>query len=121
MLRVTSKPAANEIRNAGTWLTSQGYGDLACHGNQVIQTPNLDRLASQSSQLSNYHVAPTEGSKSPVVIQVDENGRITLASDDPAALDLLEDLLIDLLAIDGQQFLETSILELDASADAAIV
>ncbi|MEW4452413.1 arylsulfatase [Bremerella sp. JC817] len=37
----------------------QGYGDLACHGNQVIQTPNLDRLASQSSQLSNYHVAPT--------------------------------------------------------------
>ncbi|MFA8019510.1 secretin N-terminal domain-containing protein [Bremerella cremea] len=37
-----------------------------------------------------------DGSKPPVVIQVDENGRITLASDDPAALDLLEDLLIDL-------------------------
>ncbi|WP_233200244.1 sulfatase-like hydrolase/transferase [Blastopirellula marina] len=37
----------------------QGYGDLACHGNPVIQTPHIDRLASQASQLSNYHVAPT--------------------------------------------------------------
>ncbi len=37
----------------------QGYGDVACHGNPVIKTPNIDKLASQSSQLSNYHVAPT--------------------------------------------------------------
>ncbi|MBI1247887.1 sulfatase-like hydrolase/transferase [bacterium] len=37
----------------------QGYGDLACYGNPFIKTPNLDQLASQSSQLSNYHVAPT--------------------------------------------------------------
>lgn len=37
----------------------QGYGDLACYGNPVIKTPNLDTLASESSQLSNYHVAPT--------------------------------------------------------------
>ena len=22
-----------------------GYGDLACYGNQYIQTPNIDRLA----------------------------------------------------------------------------
>ncbi|MEM6363516.1 MAG: arylsulfatase [Planctomycetota bacterium] len=37
----------------------QGYGDLACHGNPVIQTPHLDQLASESSTLSDYHVAPT--------------------------------------------------------------
>jgi len=37
----------------------QGYGDLACYGNPVIKTPNLDKLASESSQLSDYHVAPT--------------------------------------------------------------
>jgi len=37
----------------------QGYGDLACYGNPVIKTPNIDQLASESSQLSNYHVAPT--------------------------------------------------------------
>jgi len=37
----------------------QGYGDLACHGNPYIKTPNLDRLHAQSTRLTNYHVGPT--------------------------------------------------------------
>jgi arylsulfatase A-like enzyme len=37
----------------------QGYGDLGCHGNPVIQTPNLDRLHSQSIRLTDFHVDPT--------------------------------------------------------------
>jgi len=37
----------------------QGYGDLGCHGNPVIQTPNLDRLYTQSIRLTNFHVGPT--------------------------------------------------------------
>ncbi len=37
----------------------QGYGDLSCHGNPVIQTPNLDRLYTQSVRLTNFHVGPT--------------------------------------------------------------
>ncbi len=37
----------------------QGYGDLACHGNPVIRTPNLDRLYEQSVRLTDYHVSPT--------------------------------------------------------------
>ena len=37
----------------------QGYGDLACHGNPVIKTPHLDRLYTQSTRLTNYHVGPT--------------------------------------------------------------
>jgi arylsulfatase B len=37
----------------------QGYGDLACHGNPIIKTPNLDALHSQSVRLTDYHVAPT--------------------------------------------------------------
>lgn len=37
----------------------QGYGDLACHGNPIIQTPNLDKLHSESVRLTNYHVDPT--------------------------------------------------------------
>ncbi|MBT3200268.1 MAG: arylsulfatase [Phycisphaerales bacterium] len=37
----------------------QGYGDLGCHGNKVIKTPNLDKLYTQSTRLTNYHVGPT--------------------------------------------------------------
>ncbi|MGI9240240.1 MAG: arylsulfatase, partial [Verrucomicrobiales bacterium] len=37
----------------------QGYGDLGCHGNELIKTPNLDDLHSQSTRLTNFHVSPT--------------------------------------------------------------
>jgi len=37
----------------------QGYGDLSCHGNPVLKTPNLDRLYGESVRLADYHVAPT--------------------------------------------------------------
>lgn len=37
----------------------QGYGDLGCHGNDIIQTPNLDQLHSESVHFTNYHVGPT--------------------------------------------------------------
>jgi len=36
----------------------QGYGDLSCHGNPVLKTPNLDRLHGQSIRLTDFHVAP---------------------------------------------------------------
>src|SRR5436189_4856591 len=36
----------------------QGYGDLSCHGNPVLKTPNLDRLYAQSVRLTDFHVAP---------------------------------------------------------------
>ncbi|HID07217.1 MAG TPA: N-acetylgalactosamine 6-sulfate sulfatase, partial [Armatimonadetes bacterium] len=36
----------------------QGYGDLGCHGNPVIQTPNLDWLHAHSTRLTNFHVDP---------------------------------------------------------------
>ena len=37
----------------------QGYGDLACHGNQWIKTPNLDKLHSESVRFTNFHVGTT--------------------------------------------------------------
>ncbi|MEM0897781.1 MAG: arylsulfatase [Verrucomicrobiota bacterium] len=37
----------------------QGHGDLSCHGNPVLKTPNLDKLHSESVRLTDYHVAPT--------------------------------------------------------------
>jgi len=37
----------------------QGYGDLACHGNPIIKTPNIDVLYQESTRLTNFHVSPT--------------------------------------------------------------
>ena len=37
----------------------QGYGDLGCHGNEKIHTPNLDWLHAHSSRLTDFHVDPT--------------------------------------------------------------
>ncbi len=37
----------------------QGYGDLGCHGNPVVRTPQIDRLHGESVRLTNYHVGPT--------------------------------------------------------------
>gem|GEM_PF-1561675 len=36
----------------------QGYGDLACHGHPVLETPHLDRLFHDSIRLTDFHVAP---------------------------------------------------------------
>ncbi len=36
----------------------QGYGDLSCHGNPVLKTPYLDKLATQSIRLTDFHVSP---------------------------------------------------------------
>ena len=36
----------------------QGYGDLGCHGNDVIRTPNLDKLHSDSLRLTDFHAWP---------------------------------------------------------------
>jgi arylsulfatase A-like enzyme len=37
----------------------QGYGDLACLGNEIIKTPNLDKLHEVSARFTDYHVSPT--------------------------------------------------------------
>jgi len=36
----------------------QGYGDLACHGNPWLKTPNLDALYEQSIRFTDFHVSP---------------------------------------------------------------
>lgn len=37
----------------------QGYGDLACHGNPWIKTPNIDNLHSESVRFTNFHTGTT--------------------------------------------------------------
>ncbi|QBG49245.1 hypothetical protein EGM51_04810 [Verrucomicrobia bacterium S94] len=37
----------------------QGYGDLSCHGNPVVKTPNIDKLYEQSVRFADFHADPT--------------------------------------------------------------
>jgi arylsulfatase A-like enzyme len=37
----------------------QGYGDLACHGNPLIQTPHIDAFYKQAVRFTDFHVSPT--------------------------------------------------------------
>ncbi|NOR15483.1 MAG: sulfatase-like hydrolase/transferase [Candidatus Aminicenantes bacterium] len=37
----------------------QGYGDLACHGNPVLKTPQLDALYAHSLRFTKFQVSPT--------------------------------------------------------------
>ncbi|MBM4033104.1 MAG: arylsulfatase [Planctomycetes bacterium] len=36
----------------------QGYGDLGCHGNERLKTPNLDRLAAEGVEFTYFYVCP---------------------------------------------------------------
>jgi arylsulfatase A-like enzyme len=36
----------------------QGYGDLGCHGNPGLKTPNMDRFASQAVEGTHFYVSP---------------------------------------------------------------
>ncbi|MCO6048157.1 arylsulfatase [Aeoliella sp. ICT_H6.2] len=36
----------------------QGYGDLGCHGNPILKTPNLDELYAESVRFTDFHVSP---------------------------------------------------------------
>ncbi len=37
----------------------QGYGDMSCHGNPHLKTPNIDQLYRESVRLTDFHVDPT--------------------------------------------------------------
>lgn len=60
-LLVTSvKAQKNERPNVVLVITDdQGYGDLSCHGNPFLKTPQLDKLSQESVRFTNFHVDPT--------------------------------------------------------------
>lgn len=39
-------------------LDDLGYDDLACHGNTIVETPNLDALHAESVTFNNFYVTP---------------------------------------------------------------
>jgi arylsulfatase len=76
----------------------QGYGDLSCHGNPVLKTPNIDRLHAESVRFTDFHVAPMcTPTRSELMTGVDalrnaamnvSSGRTLLRRDLPTMADL---------------------------------
>lgn len=59
LLTISANAAARRPNVILVMTDDQGYGDLRCHGNSMIKTPNLDRLHSQSVRFTDFHVDPT--------------------------------------------------------------
>jgi arylsulfatase len=52
--------ASRSIPNIIVILTDdQGYGEMSCHGNPILQTPALDRLHRESARFIDFTVSPT--------------------------------------------------------------
>ncbi len=59
LLYIAASFAASAKPNVIMVLTDdQGYGDLACHGNPELKTPNLDKLHAESIRFTDFHAAP---------------------------------------------------------------
>lgn len=60
IIKITNQPKKADKPNIVLVITDdQGYGDVALHGNPIIQTPNIDKLGQESIRLTDYHVSPT--------------------------------------------------------------
>ncbi|WP_145062673.1 arylsulfatase [Adhaeretor mobilis] len=62
LLLLAVSPAAHAAQRPNVMLVitdDQGYGDLGCHGNPVLKTPNIDSLYAQSARFTDFHVSPT--------------------------------------------------------------
>ena len=46
------------------YLDNVGWGDLACYGNPTIRTPNIDRLATQGTRLTDFYIPSSSCSPS---------------------------------------------------------
>ncbi len=77
-----------------------GYGDLGCYGQQVIQTPNLDRLASEGVKFTQCYAGSTVCAPSRCALMtglhtghcwIRGNARIPLRPEDVTVAELLKD------------------------------
>lgn len=59
LVLVLMSPAMAERPNVIVVVTDdQGYGEFACHGNPIAETPHIDQLAASSVRLMDFHVSP---------------------------------------------------------------
>ena len=59
LVAACSQPPPDEKPNIVLVITDdQGYGDLGCHGNAVINTPNMDLIHANAVRFTDFHVDP---------------------------------------------------------------
>lgn len=58
LLLVLSANAADRPNIVVIITDDQGWGDLSVHGNTNLDTPNIDRLAAEGIEFSNFYVCP---------------------------------------------------------------
>ena len=58
------QPAQQPANIVLIYIDNVGWGDLACYGNPVIRTPNIDRLASQGIRLTDFYIPSSSCSPS---------------------------------------------------------
>ena len=58
------QPAQQPSNIVLIYIDNVGWGDLACYGNPVIRTPNIDRLASQGIRLTDFYIPSSSCSPS---------------------------------------------------------
>ena len=59
LLRAAEQTAAKPPNIVFLLTDDQGYGDLSCHGNPILKSPNLDRLHDEGVRFLDFHVSPT--------------------------------------------------------------
>ena len=77
-----------------------GYGDLGCFGQKVIETPNIDRLASEGMRLTSYYAGCTVCRPSRLSLwtgqhtghtAIDSNEKYVFQPEDTTVAELLQD------------------------------
>jgi len=64
-----------------------GYGDLGCYGQQVIQTPNIDRMAAEGLRFTDHYAGHTVCRPSRLVLWLGQHvGHTGLAGNRPRSL-----------------------------------
>ncbi|MCH2209778.1 MAG: arylsulfatase [Fuerstiella sp.] len=79
-----------------------GYGDLGCFGQKIIQTPNIDRLASEGMKLTNHYAGHTVCRPSRLVLWTGQHvGHTGLTGNRPRSLTSTEPTVARLLQESG--------------------
>ncbi len=103
LLLISSMAGAAERPNIIYIMTDDlGYGDVGCYGQEVIETPNLDRLAAEGIRFTDHYAGHTVCRPSRLVLWTGQHvGHTKLIGNRPRSLSGTESTVAKLLQQDG--------------------